>query len=37
VKSEVSPQSKNAMRDVVLMARPDMWRILTAIRGFEHT
>jgi hypothetical protein len=30
VKSEISPQRKNAMRDVVLIARADMTRILTA-------
>lgn len=33
VKSEISPQKRNAMRDVVLIARPDMRRILTG--GWE--
>ena len=31
MKSEISPQRKNATRDVVLIVRPDMTRILTAV------
>jgi hypothetical protein len=33
VKSEINPQKRNAMRDVVLIKRPDMRRILTG--GWE--